>query len=214
MNNLKKIILYKIFLNKYYLPAILYYSKPIKRNHIEHEDISILIDPYIQSFVDFYKRFDETDREEYTKLHIKYFLKKLCNDFDRNKKLIPIFIDVKSYFSSKARKENDFIENIHENYVKVKEIINSNTNNKDDIIKGLFNFLMNINYDPQKAKNEINQLMSNIQSSKEAMEFVDKKFRETLKNHQQILGNYINIPIKKIFKDEMINILSNIEESL
>lgn len=211
MNKLRLYHLYKIFLNEYYIPAVLYYSKPIKRNKIEHEDISVLIDPYIQSYRDFFSRIKARELNSYVNLHVKYFIPKLCKEFDKNKKLRQVFVDVKSYFTSKIRKECDFIENCHLNYTKTHEIINSKNNNKQDIIQGLFNFLMNINYDPQKAKTEIEHLMNKIQSPKEAIEFIDKKLEEIVEKHQKIIDNYINFPVKKVFQEEIINIVTNIE---
>lgn len=109
---MKKFFLWLTFFHKYYLNELREYTKPIKTNIIKHNDISALIDPYIQAYVSHYKSVrNKISSAEYHKIHRDYILPKLTNViiFDKNKYIFPVYLDIQAYFTSKIRQINDNI---------------------------------------------------------------------------------------------------------
>lgn len=163
--NIINYFLWKIFFKKYYIPAVLQYTKPIKTNFINHEDISALIDPYIQSYLEFLKDFQFEYNSKREKEFLNYCLFKTFTNIRKNKYLNPVYVDICSYFSSKSRKlveKSDLINNLYNNLIDFTKNKNVNDDNLSNV---LVQFLTEIDIKSSELKSVALSLIKDFKTN-------------------------------------------------
>lgn len=118
---MKRYFYWLIFLYKYYLPSFKIYTKPIKTNFIKHQDVSAIVDPFIQAYIEFSNDYENLDMNEYNEYFIENFEKLLKNH--KNKAISAVFTDIKAYFSSKVTRYDSKLREIKEKHEELANII-------------------------------------------------------------------------------------------
>lgn len=207
-----KLSLIKKFYKNYFIPSVLIYSKPIKTNVLKHTDISVFIDPFVESFDTFIIRHNDKIKKYYPT--INHFLCDLLIEYSNyiknNKRLLPIYIDVRSYFSSK-------ISNIAKKIDKITTIktyiLDENHNINDQIkeMKKLLVWLTGVGMINQQQYNSLFVYINgfptdNIKTIYTGLikEFIDN----IIKNNEISLKLTLNVDIIGISKEEIEKLCS------
>lgn len=224
--NIKLKYLFNIFIKKYYMKSLMVFTRLIKNGkETDHSDFSALIDTYIESFLEFSRKYNINSEDK------SYFIKKYVDliKSHKNKYIDGIYYDISYYFIKQSRKkvqiERDinskveYIQEMFDNY-KYQETLQQSDNNYEpkidltlisttmiDIIA-----LLNTNkilplhvLDPYLM--EIKTLMSYYDVSK-IKSFFEKDFKEGLLSRaidkiKKYSNNLMNIDICKTLLTEL-----------
>lgn len=190
---MKKFFFWLIFFHKYYLNELKEYTKPLKTNAIKHNDISALIDPYIQAYISHFKSLNnKMTKSEYYEMHKKYILPKLVNIiiFDKNKDILPVFLDVQAYFTSKIRQINDNINTLN----KIKDtLINLDIKAPEFKNKATMDLIKIYSIVAQKNLNKFIETIKDDVNNIDSIEKLNSVANEYYNNSIGILNNQIKI---------------------
>lgn len=196
------------FYKDYYIPSVLVYSKPIKTNVLKHTDISVFIDPFVESFDIFITKYGDKIKKYYPSINqfLYDLLIKYSNYIKNNKKLFPIYIDVRSYFLSKI---SNIVKKIDKISTIKAYILDENHNINDQIkeMKKLLVWLLGVGTINQQQYNSLFTytnslcLTDNIKTIYTGLikEFIDN----ITKNNEISLKSALNIDIVRISKEEI-----------
>ncbi len=199
--------LIKNFYKDFYTPTILVYSKPVKTNILKHTDISVFIDPFVESFDIFITKYTTKIKKYYSTTH--QFLQDLLSEYDNciknNKKILPIYVDVKSYFSSKI---SNIVKKIDKISATKAYILDENHNIDDQIkvMKKLLVWLTGVGTINQQQYNSLFAYINSIPTDNIKTIYTDliKEFIDNVvKNNETSLKSALNVDIIGISKKEI-----------
>lgn len=220
---MKRYFYWLIFLYKYYLPSFKIYTKPIKTNFIKHQDVSAIVDPFIQAYIEFSNDYENLDMNEYNEYFIENFEKLLKNH--KNKTISAVFIDVKAYFSSKVTRYDNKLQEIKEKHEELANIIDNsnvymseseNMRDKlslhhcsiDDVRKHVFVFLYNSLPQTDNYKSIISLFQNKIVNTDKYDDFLNiiNNIRDAASAiYNNLIRTAIHIPVT----DEIIKSLTS-----
>lgn len=133
--NIKLKYLFNIFIKKYYMKSLMVFTRLIKNGkETDHSDFSALIDTFIESFLEFSRKYNINSENK------SYFIKKYVDliKSHKNKYIDGIYYDISYYFIKQSRKkvqiERDinskveYIQEMFDNY-KYQETLQQSDNN-------------------------------------------------------------------------------------
>lgn len=205
-----KHLLWLVFLHKYYIPMMKEYTKPLKINYISHKDISALIDPYIQAYIDFEKdlcKYKYINSNSYFNLHKSYILPKFIKLVDSrlNRHINSVWTDIQSFFSSKISKMAKI-------RVELDKICLSEPNEYSDTKEFKTKLLIKLaritdlyNTD---SKTDPSQVIENIKM--DILEICSKEdLIETVNKYKTKVLDEVGVTVRKIYDLLNVNIIEN-----
>lgn len=202
-----KHFLIKKFYKDYYIPSVLVYSKPIKTNALKHTDISVFIDPFVESFDIFITKYGDKITKYYITINqfLQNLLMKYSDYIKNNKKLFPIYIDVRSYFLSKI---SNIVKKIDKISTIKAYILDENHNINDQIkeMKKLLVWLLGVGTINQHQYNSLFAYINSLPTDniKTIYTGLIKEFIDNItKNNEISLKTALNVDIIRISKEEI-----------
>lgn len=156
LKNIKLKHLFNIFIKKYYMKSLMVFTRLIKNGkETDHSDFSALIDTFIESFLEFSRKYN-------IKLEDKsYFIKKYVDliKSHKNKYIDGIYYDISYYFIKQSRKKVQLERDIDSKVEYIQKTFDDCNNNQ------IIEYIENTT-NTYKAYQDTSQKLNNIPETK------------------------------------------------
>lgn len=134
--NIKLKYLFNIFIKKYYMKSLMVFTRLIKNGkETDHSDFSALIDTYIESFLEFSRKYNINSEDK------SYFIKKYVDliKSHKNKYIDGIYYDISYYFIKQSRKKVQIERDINSKVEYIQKMFDNNDNQVIEYVQKITN---------------------------------------------------------------------------